>query len=166
MLHWSDWDENIFESPQRPFLTEIICTSGSLSSSFPPAISLILAWQSPRHRNVAANTMKSLSMWLFSKVIRHVRPGKLALPTCQERSVDDCVLKSSLQLHTAWKSRGNIPGIYGGRLLPSTAVWWERNMCFWIASNKGKKIESWQVRGETFFLLSKKIPVERNFCSQ
>lgn len=37
-------DENLFENSSETSLTEIICTSsGLLSSYFPPAISLILA---------------------------------------------------------------------------------------------------------------------------
>lgn len=92
-------DETLFENPWGTFLTEIIFTSSGWLSFLPLLFSLILAWRSPLHRNVAANTVESLSTWLFSKVIRHVRPGKLALPTCQVRSVDD-IFKSGLQLHT------------------------------------------------------------------
>lgn len=157
-------DETFFENPWETFLTEIICSSLGLSSSFlPPAFSSILAWQSPLCRNVVANTMKSLSTWLFSKVIRHVWPGKSAPPTCQVKSVDDYIFKCCLQLHTTRAQRQNSRGLgwtfaaiywFGMEeqyMLLDSLKWWANS-----ALGVGKKL----------FLLSKKIPVERNCYGQ
>lgn len=96
LLHWSDWVMKIplkihEEHSQRKLFAPLLGRPGLL---FPSAISLILAWQSPLCRSVAANTMKSLSTWLFSKVIRHVWPGKSAPPSCQVRRAEDYIFKS------------------------------------------------------------------------
>lgn len=128
-----------------------------------PAFSSILAWQSPLCRNVVANTMKSLSTWLFSKVIRHVWPGKSAPPTCQVKSVDDYIFKCCLQLHTTRAQRQNSRGL-GWTF--AAIYWFEMEEQYMLLDSLKWWANSALGVGKKLFLLSKKIPVERNCYGQ